>query len=105
MKSVSLVGVAVAVFAVGCSDIPVAPTDGLEPVQAVVLRHRSAPASETIPSFEAAGSLDNGIKIQVTTHAACGTMVTATANRNAEDGVIDVVAHVGGDPSANCIEI
>jgi len=105
MKPVSLVAVAVALASLGCSDNPVVPTEGLETVQAVVLRHRTAASNEIVPRFDAVGSAEGKITIRVTTHAACGTRVSAQANRDATDGVMDVIARVSSDPAANCIPI
>jgi len=102
MKTVSLVALSVAVVSLGCSDLPVAPNEGLESVQAQVVNSRVASDNEYLPNVTAS-SIIGGIVLHVTTHQQCGTIVTAAISKDVENHVINVVSHVGGNPLANCV--
>jgi hypothetical protein len=78
-----------------------APTAGLEPIS-VIVQERTAMSSESIPAVRISGGVYS-INFQVTTKAACATLVGASYRVEARH--VDIVTHVGGNPTANCAAI
>jgi hypothetical protein len=97
--------VAVAGLLVGCDSPfapPAAPSGDLKPLSVQVSGSHLAASHEDFPAFEVVPSSFR-MTVQATTHAACGT--TVTAGYAATEGQIDVVARVSGNPLANCSPI
>ena len=78
-----------------------APTDGLEPVS-VAVQERTVTTSESVPAVRIFGGV-HSVNFQVTTQAACATVVLASYRAQARH--VDIVAHAGGNPGALCSAI
>lgn len=107
MKTVSLVLLSLAVPLIpACSgNMPTAPTSELEPVAAQIGPYRNASDNEFVPAVMSASVAGNGIIVRVTTHPACGTIVTASYRQDPAASVTNIVAIVTGDPTANCVPV